>query len=400
MSSSPSKTTTAVLLATGALSLGVGSTLLASCSKVVTVAADPASLEFLAEEFDGGAAVTKTTTICYTGPGQASCTAEVPEPFFLVTGSSGDTVTSTTSEPFSISEGICHDLVVGLAAPATLDERITITVVGDLLSGAVGVPLTATGGESTDGDTDAGDTDVGDTDSDDTDTDADVDTDEDTDTDTDADTDGGGEDSGDTGGGGSACPPYSGLGSTVERTYQTSKTYTSSAGLSGTQTISVDTRNPDAPVMTIELSLTDRAGNTTSTTERQTYRCDDTGSTLVKSELEGMWLGGDGSTSPIERTDTYSDGMITMVPGYGDTANVADTFTLSRAEDGRTETVGGSYVVSSRGAATTSTVAGSYATIQSRIQYAAGSETLDYTAYLDEDLGMVKSFYWDLISVD
>lgn len=377
-------------LSIAALSLAGASTLLPACSKVVTVGADPDTLEFTGSDFDGSGAVTRTTTVCYTGPGQADCTATVPPPFSL---ESGD---GSTTEQFSIAEGSCHDLVVALGEPADLDDRLTITVSGDLISGTVGVTLLATAlegsgdggsgdGGSGDGGSDGGSGDGG------------------------SGEDGGGADGGSSDGGGSTddtggvtppCPAYSGLDTTTVRTYEVADTYKDVSGLSGTQTVTIDASDPVAPVLVASFSLTDRTGAVTVTTERHSYSCDSTGSTLVLSEVEGSLVAGDGTTTPIARTDTYSDGMLTMVPGFGTGENVADIFAFEREEDGRTNPFNGSNVVTALGFATTGTPAGSYATIQARIEYAAASDTQSYTAYLDEELGVVKSYYWELVAVE
>jgi len=87
------------------------------------------------------------------------------------------------------------------------------------------------------------------------------------------------------------------------------------------------------------------------------------------------------------------------VPGFGSGGSVADTFTMERAEDGRTSTINGSNVETGGGLSTTKTSAGTYSTVQTHILYDAGSDNLNYYAYLDEELGEVKSFYWDLVSV-
>ncbi len=410
MSRSSPKIATALLLSSTVLSVAAASALLASCSQVATVRADPDSLRFDPSEFDGSGAVTHTTTVCYTGPDQVDCIAQVPAPFSLVQSddatAAADAAEASTSQEFSIAGDGCHDVVVALAEPADLDERLEVVASGAALSGTLVVALHASASEdpgdggSTDGGADGGAgsdgaaTDGGGSDG--------------------GGTDGGGSDGGGAGDGGSGdggsgdggggdtgpCPVYSGLGSAAVRTYETTATYESASGMSGTQSISVDVSDPAAPVRIVSQSLTDSPGTTTTTTERQYFTCDSTGSTLVKSEVEGSIVTYDGTTTTIDYTDTYSDGMISMVPEFGSGGYVSDIFSFEREGAGPTQTINGSNVVSSAGATTTATPAGSFSTMTARISYAAGSDTQDYTAYLDEDLGMVQSFYWDLVSVE
>lgn len=391
---SPSKIPAAVRLSAAALSLGAASVLLASCGQADTAWADPDSLVFDPSDFDGSGPVTRTTSFCYTGPGQVACSAQVPSPFSLASGS--------TTEQFSVEGGSCHDLVVSLAEPADLEESLQIAASGETLSGTVVVDLLASAQDSSGdaGATDGGGTDGGGTDGGST-----------------ADgggSDGGGTDGGSSDGGGTEdgggsddtgeapppCPPYSGLNSTAARTYQTTDTYESSSGISGTQTITVDTSDPAAPVLVVSSTLLDNHGDTTVTTERQHYTCDSASSTLVLSEVEGTVTRGDGKTLAITRTDTYSDGMVTMVADFGPGSGVSDSFTFEREDDGPTQTIYGSNTVTAAGSTTIDTSAGAFYTIQARVVYSAASETQDYTAYFDEDLGMVKSFYWDLVSVE
>lgn len=401
MHRSHSKTAFAALLSSTALWSAVAYALLPACSKVVSVGADPVSLEFTGSDFDGSGPATRTTTVCYTGPGQADCTATLPAPFSLVSGD------GATTEQFIISEGSCHDLVVALAEPADLDERLTITVSGEQINGSVAVALLASaqggsgdagssdGGGGDGGSTDGGSTDGGSTDG--------------------GGSDGGGEDGGGTDGGSSdgggdtgdtgtgvtsPCPVYSGLATTQVRTYETADTYTDLSGLSGTKTVTIDATDPAAPVLETSFSLTDSSGRSIASTERQTYSCNSTGSTLILSLTAGSIVASDGSTTPIARIDTYSDGMLTMVPGFGTGENVSDNFTFDRDEDGRITTVNGSNVVNATGSSTVDTSAGSFSTTHAHIMYSSAVETQNYNAYLDEELGVVTSFYWELVSVE
>ena len=383
---SSSKIVPVVLLSATALSFAAAGALLASCTQVVSAWAEPESLEFDPSEFDGTGAVTHSTRVCYSGPGQVAATATVPSPFSLVS-SDAASGTGATTEQFFLGDGSCHDVVVSLAEPADLEERLEITVAGEFLNGTVVVALhaSAAGSSGDGGGSDGGGADGGSTDG------------------------GGGDDGGGADGGGgtddtgevpSPCPAYSGLASSLVRTYETSDTYTSASGMSGTQSITVEDSDTANPVLVLSLSLTDRLGNRSETTERQHYSCDSTGSTLLLSEVTGTFIAYDGVTSPIARIDTYSDGMISMVPGFGTGGNVADIFQFERESDGPPQTINGSNVVTASGSGTTATAAGTFSTIQARINYAAGSEIQDYTAYLDADLGMVKSFYWDLVSLE
>ncbi|MCK6504732.1 hypothetical protein L6R53_15220 [Myxococcota bacterium] len=393
----PSKVATHLLRSSASLSAAVLGALLPGCSEVVSVGADPTSLDFPASDFVGTGALTRTTTVCYTGPGQADCTAEVPAPFSLVggEGSTGEGGTGEgTTVQFSISEGSCFELEVALAAPADLDESLAISVVGELISGTVGVDLHATaeeepgdGGGTDGGGTDGGGSDGGSADGGGTDGGG-----------TDGGGDGGGTD--DTGGVASPCPGYSGLATSRVRTYQATTSYRDLYRYSGTQTVTVDASDPAAPVLVASFSMTDTSGGVLSTTQRDSYTCTSAGATLVRSETVGSLVTSDGTTIPIARTDTYSDGMLAMVHGFGTGGSVADTFTFVRDEDGRTTTINGSNVMNGTAPATTETAVGTWSTVQTHIQYAAGSDALNYYAYLDEELGVVKSFYWELVGLD
>lgn len=184
------------------------------------------------------------------------------------------------------------------------------------------------------------------------------------------------------------------------RTYQATTNYRDLYHYSGTQTVTVDASEPAAPVLVATFSMTDTSGGVLSTTQRDSYTCTSAGSTLVRSETTGSLVTSGGSTISMARTDTYSDGMLTMVPGFAVGGSVADTFSFERVEDGRTTTINGSNVQNGTGPSTTETLVGTFSTVQTHIQYAAGSDTLNYYAYLDEELGVVKSFYWELVGLE
>lgn len=172
------------------------------------------------------------------------------------------------------------------------------------------------------------------------------------------------------------------------------------SGLAGTKTVRVDLTDPARPVLTANLALTNSSGSAVTTTERHTYTCDTDGSTLIHSEVEGSIVGTDGSSSSIAYSDTYSDGMISMVHGFGSGPNVSDVFTFDRVEDGSTRTVSGSNVVNSTGSTSTGTPVGTFATIRAHVLYSSSLDNQNHDAYLDDELGEVKSFYWELVGLE
>ncbi len=212
--------------------------------------------------------------------------------------------------------------------------------------------------------------------------------------------------SGDGGGGGGACPDHAGFGSegTVRR-YETTASYEASSGYSGWYTMTTTRIRSNGEV---ELAYRDAwnygGGVTASGNGTYTYVCDDDGVHLVSYESEGSYTSS--SYSYTWWTDTtYTNPYMVLPDGVAAGDSWSDSWVYeadggSSTGDPWSQSISGTTNYSAASSSAVTVPAGTFDVLAITANSVISGSSSSSTYKSNAEVGMVRSDYYELVSVD